>query len=346
MDRIIVPAGYMGSGSTAITDILSEFDGIDVPNGDFEYVFLHCPNGLFDLEDKLLYGNNAVRCDEAIHSFLKCMQELYEKKHYWVGGYKEKVSESFDIICTKFINEICYYDPDAQWYYQENPDFSLLIKRVLIRILNKFLNGKFRNPYLYQGMHISYPTEEEFYSSARHFIESVVKAMQDGNRDIVFDQMLLPFNLFRIKNYFDERLRVIVVQRDPRDVFISNKYFWAPRNVAVPYAKNVDIFCEQYRRLMSMCRKCDDERVIYMNFEDLIYNYESSISTICQFVGINTSSHKRKKTSFIPEKSVNNTQLFTNEKFREEGKKIETELGEYLYNFGNKHLEAVKSEVF
>ena len=53
MNKLIIPTGYMGSGSSAITDLICEFEGYEADNGTFEYVFLHCPNGLFDLEDKL-----------------------------------------------------------------------------------------------------------------------------------------------------------------------------------------------------------------------------------------------------------------------------------------------------
>ncbi len=56
----------------------------------YEYVLLHCPNGLFDLEDKLLIGNNAIRSDmEAIRSFELQMKKLYDKKYWWVGNYKK-----------------------------------------------------------------------------------------------------------------------------------------------------------------------------------------------------------------------------------------------------------------
>lgn len=41
--RIIIPTGYMGSGSSVITDLISEVEGVDVSRGTFEYVFLHCP---------------------------------------------------------------------------------------------------------------------------------------------------------------------------------------------------------------------------------------------------------------------------------------------------------------
>ena len=69
MDKIIIPMSYMGSGSSAVTDLLKEYEGINTKNSDFEYVFLYAPDGLFDLEYKLLYNNNAIRSDEAIKNF-------------------------------------------------------------------------------------------------------------------------------------------------------------------------------------------------------------------------------------------------------------------------------------
>ena len=48
MNKIIIPTGYMGSGSSAITDIVREFSGYEASQGDFEYVFLHCPGGVFE----------------------------------------------------------------------------------------------------------------------------------------------------------------------------------------------------------------------------------------------------------------------------------------------------------
>ena len=49
MKKIIIPTGYMGSGSSAITDLLREYPVINTKNADFEYIFLHAPNGVFDL---------------------------------------------------------------------------------------------------------------------------------------------------------------------------------------------------------------------------------------------------------------------------------------------------------
>jgi len=94
-NKVIVPTGYMASGSSVITDLVSEFDGFESARGSFEYVFLHCPNGVFDLEDKLLIGNNAIRSDEALHSFYNTMKQLYHKKYWWVGHYNQIVGKDF-----------------------------------------------------------------------------------------------------------------------------------------------------------------------------------------------------------------------------------------------------------
>ena len=73
MRKIIIPVSYMASGSSAFTNFIHEFANVSNEYNNWEYVFLHCPNGLFDLEDKLLIGNNILRSDEALHSFLKYM---------------------------------------------------------------------------------------------------------------------------------------------------------------------------------------------------------------------------------------------------------------------------------
>ena len=42
MTKIIVPTGYMGSGSSAVGDLLREYDNINVDNKDFEYILCIC----------------------------------------------------------------------------------------------------------------------------------------------------------------------------------------------------------------------------------------------------------------------------------------------------------------
>ena len=90
MKRIIVPMGYMGSGSSAITDLISEFKDCQNEYKSYEYVLLHCPNGLFDLEDKLLIGNNAIRSDNR----LKVLLEVKETDKLGMGQIQEDICKN------------------------------------------------------------------------------------------------------------------------------------------------------------------------------------------------------------------------------------------------------------
>ena len=106
MNKIIIPTGYMGSGSSAVTDLVAEFRNCKNEFKTYEYVLLHCPNGLFDLEDKLLVGNNAIRSDEAIRTFENQMKKLYNKKFWWVGNYKKIIGNDFMNITNAYINSL------------------------------------------------------------------------------------------------------------------------------------------------------------------------------------------------------------------------------------------------
>lgn len=335
-NNIIVPVGYMGSGSSAITHLVSEFKGYEAKAGIFEYVFLHCPNGLFDLEDKLLVGNNSLRSDEALHSFYNTMKQLYDKKYWWVGHYKDIVGEDFLKVTEEFVDSLIQCKPDYFWYQQENVNtkmfFQLIINKIVSTVTLKKVQLK--KPLLYPEVWLSYVKPEEFYTEARKYLMKVLEMLGVNENNIILDQLLLPHNLHRVDNYFDSSLKAFVVERDPRDVFIINKYIWPSQNEVVPFSTNVEEFCKQYRLLREMERKSQSDKIIHLKFEDLIYKYDETIDRILEFLGLTKEDHVRQKEKFNPAISINNTQLFrANEKYRSEGKIIEELLSEYIYDF-------------
>ncbi len=348
MKKIIIPLSYMGSGSSAVTDLVSEFENVNNKFGSFEYVFLHCPNGVFDLEDKLLTGNNALRSDEALHQFLKTMKNLFDKKYYWVGNYNKIISPNFYQRCIQYVDELTDFKLDNYWYIQENTNlimgFKLAIRKVLYYISFKKINLK--KPLLYKTMYLSYPNEIKFYQISKKFINDVFAMIDNGDDDLLLDQLLLPHNLFRAENYFDDNVKMIVVDRDPRDVFISNKYNWGLENCGVPYSYDVKTFCEQYKKIRLTEKKYNNKNVLKIHFEDLIYNYEKTLKKIIEFLGYENKKHILKKQRFNPDKSIVNTQLFNNEKYLEESKYIAKELKEYLYNFPYKYEKSDEDKIF
>ena len=328
MDKIIVPMSYMGSGSSAVTDLLKEYERINTKNSDFEYVFLYAPDGLFDLEYKLLYNNNAIRSDEAIKNFRKLMEKLYHYDGWGIANYKDKISHNFMNVVESYLDSIITSKYQGIWYYHQKPSKIAWFLRVIRRIIFK----KTTKPKQVQ-LEMSMVSSDDFYEKSRKFILNVIKEISDIEEYIVLDQLLLPHNLNIIDNYKIEELFPIIISRDPRDVFIMNKYFWKPRNQEVPYPTDVKEFCNYYK-MMRENEKKTNTLALRLNFEDLVLNYEETKQDIENFIGIDSIHHKAKFEYFNPAISVNNLQVYSrDDKYREEVEMIELELSEYLYNF-------------
>lgn len=348
MDRIIVPTGYMGSGSSAITDLIAEFKDCQNEHKSYEYILLHCPNGLFDLEDKLLNGNNAIRSDEAIRTFELQTNKLYNKKYWWVGNYEKIIGENFRNITQEYIVNIQEFNYPGYWYTHEEVDFKMFIK-LLIRKPFKILTRnkvKFKKILKYDdGMRISFIKDKDFYKYSHDYIYKIINEIAKDKKNIILDQFLLPFNLFRVDNYFDDKLKVIVVERDPRDVFILNKYIWGKKGISVPFPTEVNDFCEFYQKMRESEKETNSNKVLRVKFEDLIYNYDIELSRIMNFLNFKETDHVNKKTRFNPEISIKNTQVFRNIEYKKEIKVIEDKLQKYLYNFPKEINNDVKNTV-
>ena len=337
MNKIIVPTGYMGSGSSAVTGLISEIEGFDADQGTFEYVFLHCPNGVFDLEDKLLLGNNALRSDEALRTFRATMKQLFDKNYWWVGHYNVNLCPQFMQYTEEYIQSLIQYRPAFFWYWQENADWKMILKLICKRMVKLATLGKVNlpKPLVYKDVAVSYVQPEEFYEKTGAYLQKLWDAMGLDKRNLILDQLLLPFNLHRVEHYFKPgQLKAFVVRRDPRDVFITNKYIWPSQAEQVPYPTDVHEFCKCYRSLREMEKESTYEGVCRIRFEDLIYDYDNTAEKIYAALGVDAKDHKNKKTKFDPARSIENTQLFrAKPEFAEEGEIIARELAEYLYPF-------------
>lgn len=353
MKNIVICTGYMGSGSSAVTNLLSEINGYNNDNGEFEFVLMHAPDGVFDLEDKLLVGNNALRSDEAIHRFIKCMCDLYDKKHYWVSGYKNSISVQYMDYIMEYIHAlfpVILNEKWNTWYYTENPNFWMIIKKIFNKLVKAISLNKIKtyNPAINKEMFLAYPTEKEFYDASKALLKHIYSDMGGDSDNLVLDQFILPHNLFRIHNYFDGREHVIVVRRDPRDVFLSNKYYWIKNNSQVNFPVDVELFCIMFDRMMKTEKKYKYDKVLELNFEDLIYKYDYTLQVVYRFLDINPEDHIRKGKVFIPYKSINNTQIFKiDDRYKEEAEYIEKHLKEYCYDFPtNMNSKRKTTEVF
>lgn len=325
----IVTVSYMGSGSSAVTDLLREYENVDCPNGSYEYIFLHCPDGVFDLEDKLLHNNNALRSDEALRSFRFTMNELFENTRWWFGNYKNRLSSRFMEYVDQFISQITTCTYEGFWYEHEKASSRrIIVGRQLAKLGLEPRGFRHRYP---DWMQVAFPSANTFYDAANLFIDNVFADTFETNKIALLDQLFLPHNLDRVGSYFPHT-KYLLVRRDPRDVFILNKYVWTKQGCPIPFPKEVNEFCTFYAAMVSSTPPVDDALVQQIWFEDLILEHNSTLEQIERFLGSEIGIQTDKGKFLVPTKSARNIGVYKDDPaFAQEADTIATKLEKYLY---------------
>jgi hypothetical protein len=129
--------------------------------------------------------------------------------------------------------------------------------------------------------------------------------------------------------------RCIIVDRDPRDLYVMVKNVYGMNAMFIP-SDTVEHFIEYYKRLRDDRLWKGADKILFIRFEDLIYKYAETVGIIEKFVGPVLGTHVKPKEFFNPEVSIANTNVFG--KFPQDAeaiKRIEVELSEFLYPFDN-----------
>ncbi|MGM9552429.1 MAG: sulfotransferase domain-containing protein [Clostridia bacterium] len=340
---VITATGYYKTGSSAAYDLLKEYSSCTsgiVGEAEFEHLMLYTPNGLFDLEDKLLLGNNIHRSDEALRSFYEEMRRLNDNNFVWFGNYSKKPGPGFMEAVDGFIENLTDIILNCNWSYDYlTTKFSLKhtfgsIKNVLT---GRQVVGDFAKGIVYRKKdctRYSYVTEEEFYKIAEIFFTSYCELIKGENQgSLLMDHCILPHNLYRIDRYLGN-MKVILVDRDPRDVFIPVMNEVKSKNVSPRVPCDIEDFILFWKKLRSSVKKADSKSILRIRFEDMFYNYEESVRLIEDFCGLDAKDHVDKYKYFNPEKSIKHLKTFSNcSEYEKEIKRIEESLTEYLYDF-------------
>ncbi len=335
--------GYFATGSGAVYNLLQEYDTIsDGKLTSFEHVFLYDNNGVFETVDKLLYNNRLFNSNSAIDSFRKEMNRLYNVDFNWFGGYKYRCGKRFLDIIEEFINTITEYHSDFYWYgkYVKRKTFlTRLVKdSVSVLINRKRYDHTFGTAIVMDSNNCdeySFATEEKLKEATKKLIKQYIILMypEYNQKTVILNQLLQPFDAYRMNSYVPEDVKMIIVDRDIRDIYITNTYtnVWSGGR---PFPKEVDKFVEFMKAYRKQERPTQSSDVLRIKFEDLIYNYETTKSIIESFVGISPKNHINPKRYFNPQKSIKNTQIFrSNNRWEKEICIIEKELKDFTFDF-------------
>lgn len=330
--KLITCASYYGTGSSAVTDFVSEFDDVHSFT-DEEFRFVQDPEGISDLEYNLVENYNRHNSGHALKRYKRLVDfysgnRIFKRYEGFFHGNWKKYS-------YEYIDKLTSFSYRGWWQYDlmDRGKFFYFRKRILNKLLHltiwrnkpdRQLNTMKKEVTL--GTH---PTENYFIESTKEYIENLFSSVSEGLPMVMVDQIVPPTNLKRYLRYFKD-IKVVVVDRDPRDIFVLDKYVW--KDGAIP--NDVDVFCKWFKMTREH-RKTDvleTENTTFLKFEDMIFNYEETSRRLVSFLGLDESRHSKKKIIFNPDVSIKNTRTWERvECDPEEIKVIEKQLADYLY---------------
>ena len=334
--KVISCASYHGTGSSAITDFLGEFDNI-CSMTNYEFRFVQDPDGISDLEYNLVENHNRHNSGHALKRFKKLTD--FNAGTKFNKRYEPFFDNQYKKISYKYIDRLTDFTFKGYWFYDlyDKGTFYYYLTRLTEKMMSK-LHGSpedvvFTNPLPNEITYCSHPTEEQFLTYTKEYIDELLTiANKEHKPYLMVDQIVPPSNIQRFVRYFKD-IKVIVVDRDPRDLYILAKYVW--KDPVVP-CESVDLFCKwfAYIREHRKTETYDPNYAILVQFEDLIYKYDETTTRIMDWLGLTKEQHVSPKSGFDPAKSIKNTKLWiSHPEYQKEAEEIARELPEYLYNY-------------
>lgn len=333
--KLLTCASYYGTGSSAVTNLIDECDNVH-DMGDYEFRFVQDPDGICDLEYNLVLNNHRHNSGYAIKRYEKNVKFLAGGK--FVKKYNRFFGNKWKDLSKEYVDRLVAIRYKGIWHQElrDKGKFAYFIERTINKIAHAlFCINTERGISLYKN-NINYATfpGDKFYEITRDYIDALFScANKDCKEFVMADQLVPPSNTSHYLRFFND-LKVVCVDRDPRDLFLLEKEVW--HGTVIP--KNVDEFCVWFRttREHRKYENDDPSRIMRISFEDMIFKYDEMIEKILRFAGIDKAHHTKEKTFFNPDVSIKNTQLYKKmTKHAQDIVIIEEQLRDFLYPFPN-----------
>jgi len=331
--NIVACTGYGGTGSSAITDLFKEFDYC-LSMGNEEFWFLQDYDGISDLEYFLIDGNHRSKVSFAIKRYKdyaeknKVFYENFFGKEFI--SYTDKYLDS--IVESKFRKAIVSAEETnglkKLFFFKISPFLQILFKKITFQYFDEFSPWF---PVIEKSY--AYPSQKKFSKLTQQYTEKLFSLLDPNNQyqTLILDQLVPTTNIKRYFNYV-ENLKVIIVDRDPRDLYLLNNIHWKGASY-ICNTDDVNEYISWYKAIRAH-RKNENliNNIIIINFEELVYEYDETLIKICDFLNVDIKSHISRKKYFNPEVSKNNTKLWLEpHNYESEIKLIEKELSEFCY---------------
>ena len=304
---------------------------------DEEFRFIQDPDGISDLEFNLVECFNRHNSGHALKRYKRLVD--YYCGNMFSHKYSAFFGENWKRCSYKYIEDLTDFSYPGWWMYDlyDRGKWFYFRKRIVNKLLHITIwrNKPERqlNTMKKEITYCSHPSEEEFLEVTRNYIYSLFSSViPEGKEIMMVDQLLPPNNLDRYLRYFRGNIQTVVVDRDPRDVFVLDKYVW--KDGILP--SEAETFCKwfKYTREHRGHEKMNTEQIRFVQFEDLVYNYEKETEELMAWLELDSGKHSHPRSCFDPDISIKNTKVWEKiPQSKDEVRTIEKLLADYLYPF-------------
>jgi hypothetical protein len=318
----ILVSGYGACGSGAVKDLLKEFDSFFDLDDEFWLIF-H-PDGIMNLESVLVDNWTEFNSDWAIRRFRKLVEVLARphNRYFKMGGdLNRKLCSHFAKLSNEYIENLIDFTQCGYLEYRlvelnsARQFLQKVMRKISISSANKMLTTEFSCP------------GDSFIPITRKYLNDLFACAIQGKKkdNIILYDGASPHHTQRCMNYFYSA-KFIIVNRDPRDVYMS-----AIKSSFLP--DDTDHFIKRYEitRTKSLKQPGADKNVLRINFEDLVLNYDQSVDKISSFLSLDKNGHSFPRKYFDPEISIKRIGKWKNSDRKAEIEKISRHLEKYLY---------------
>ena len=304
--NIIDLSGYSFTGKSAVYDLISRWNGYYSHGKEFEFDLIRAQGGLLDLRQALTQKHwSPVRSSEAIRNFFRLVHHMGGDRNVLSrmrrsGASYDHYLPGFSLLTNEFVGSLVEASWQCEWpfaLYSRDKEYLTAIK-----LARKF--GFSREDTVY----LARLSEAEFDAKASEYFERLFAPIAaKGFRWLVLNNAFEPFSPERSIEFFSHA-KAIVVDRDPRDVYISalraGKIEGSQVGLAVT-GGSVSNFIRRFR-INRSGETAKSPHVYRMQFESLVLDYEAEVKRIRIFLddaSVATSSQGR---VFDPKNSARN----------------------------------------
>jgi hypothetical protein len=324
--------GFNWSGSSAIDDLLQEYktvtsslsgtldDSIEKRNRQrFEFDIVRAGCGVYSLEH-LFETRNIFERDVCLRVFMSLVYKFYNE------GFGDFYDDKFIELTRDFIRKLLATEVKSPTGFDYAPQLTALGTQAANFILGHDPNDKWQYVYYLKDL-----TVPEYRAIAREYILSILRTVESEDF-LILDQGCADCSadIERFVEYFGP-LKAIWCYRDPRDIYAAAQQ--ARVNEEEGNVPNDPVyFVKWYLRALEPFAGLKHESLLVFRFEDMIMEYEKTVSMIEKFLGLKPEDHVFPKKYFIPAESfVRSIGLWKTWPEKEAIAYVKKELPQYCY---------------